>query len=820
MSRRWLVLVIVAIAVALLAGRVLSAWYVDYQWYAIQGATRLWWVRAIDLTLLRGSAFVLATVFAFLNLFAVRRSVRSLRLPRRIGNLEFSEEVSARILNRSVLALAIVIGLAFAAPHNDWMSVDLLRHGIAFGETDPYFRMDLGTWLYQVPLESTAHVWAMIALVVMTLLVVLLYALTPSLRWESGKLHVSGHVRRHLSVLAGVLLVLLAWGYRLDAFDLLYQGTGPLAALSAVDHRISIPANLTLAMLAIASAMLVTWTGWIGQTRVAFVTITVMLLAALTVRQVLPAVGGRFVIAADPEAQEQSYREIRNAYSRRAFAVDAIERTNLADAAPSFTDAVLGASLWDLEAMRRVVGGPRAGAKPNGSLGWQGQDGRLVAFALEQPLGPQSIESLPAWGLNRVAADVTDDRGGPVTRDDPEFARALRGVLVHDSATTYYVLSDTGRRIVARSLDTFSARIAHAWHLQNPSLLNSRGLEAPVRVLLRRDVRERVQHLYPFFTQGRRVIPMVWRDSVYWALHVYSTSDWYPLSGPLRFDGTEVRYAQHAGVAIVNAHTGRVTTITSPRAGPMAESWMLRFPELFSDPSAFDMSFLTRLPPAADGTLIVAQALALSGLRGEFDARAHLPGHLSDSLYSSTDPAPWFNRASNSVSIAIPLLDPTDEIRGVLVAPGGADFRLRWIRGEKAGPRWSRVATELQAASDSFQGAERATRPLSGAVRVLPASDGFVALQTQYVVRPDGIPQVLVATIWTRDGVRTGRTLVDAAGLPHPVVADLPMTADDFRRRVTALYETMREAMRRGDWAAMGAAYDALGRLLRSPPQP
>ena len=80
-TRRWLVPGIVAIAILLLAGRVLSAWYVDYQWYAVQGASRLWWVRAVDLALLRGVAFAVVTAFAFANLFAVRRSVRSLRPP-------------------------------------------------------------------------------------------------------------------------------------------------------------------------------------------------------------------------------------------------------------------------------------------------------------------------------------------------------------------------------------------------------------------------------------------------------------------------------------------------------------------------------------------------------------------------------------------------------------------------------------------------------------------------------------------------------------------------------------------------------------------
>jgi hypothetical protein len=257
--------------------------------------------------------------------------------------------------------------------------------------------------------------------------------------------------------------------------------------------------------------------------------------------------------------------------------------------------------------------------------------------------------------------------------------------------------------------------------------------------------------------------------------------------------------------------------ITAPAPGPMAESWMVRFPELFSDASTFDNGFLVRLPPATDGALAVARALAETGLRGEFEVRAHVPVNVGDSLYSPTDPAPWLDHATNTVAVALPLLDPTEDVRGLLVARGGADFRLHWIRGLAGGLRWTRVAAGLQSAADSSQGA-RPTRPLPGPVRILPTSSGFIAVQTHYVVRPDGVPQVLVAAVARKEGISSGRTLMDAVGLPHPVVADVPVTPEDFRRRVNALYETMREAMRRGDWAGIGAAYEALGRLLRSPP--
>jgi hypothetical protein len=632
---------------------------------------------------------------------------------------------------------------------------------------------------------------------------------------------VSGYVRRHLFLIAGATLLVLGWSYRLDALGLLHEGTGALGAVSAVDHRVAIPANLALAIGAMAMAILVAWTGWIGQTRVAFIALTVMLVAALSVRQLVPAIGGRLVSAENQDAQEQSYREIRNAYTRRAYGVDRVERAGPEASAPSFDDVLRGASLWDSEALRRVIGNPRAGARPNGSLAWQEQDGRLVAFALEQPLGPEAADLAPPWTLVRVAADVTDDRGGPLTREDLDMGPGpLRGILVHDSAFSYYVLHDTADRVRARPLDSFVSRLGHAWHLQNPSLLRQPPGEPAARLLYRRDVRDRVQALYPFFEQASRLTPVVFRDSVYWALHLYASSNWYPLSLPLQLGSEPVRYVQHAAVAIVNAHTGAVSAIPIAEGGPLARTWLTRFPELFSAPSQWEPEFLTRLPPPWDGAVVLSRALAHAGLRGEFDTRAHLPPQGTDSSFAVTDTPPWIDRTSGTLAFSIPLLGPTEDLRGLVVAHGGPAFVMQWMRDSVPGARWSRITSDLQGASDSLRNVARGTRSLAGAVRVLPSRDGFVAVQTHYVTRPDGTPQVLMAGVRRNGGVVVGRSLMEAAGLPDPVVADAPLTPEEFRRRVGSLYEAMRDAMRRADWTGIGAAWEALGRLLRAPRQP
>lgn len=814
-SRRWLIALAVIVAVLLVLGQRLSAWYVDYQWYSALDAAEVWRAKAWNLLLLRGGTFLVGTLFVFANLYAVRHSVELLVRPRRVGNLEISEEVSGHVLLLAVTVLSIVIGALLALPHDDWVTIELVRHGAPFGETDPFFRADLGYWLYWLPLESALQLWAIVTLVAVTLVVVFLYALTPSLKWEGGRLAVSAYVRRHLFVLAGVLLLLLAWGYRLDAFGLLHEGSGPMGTFVAIDHRVGIPLNLMLALAAVSTAMLVTWSGWTGHLTVAFITLTVMLVAALTVRQVVPPIAERFVTVASTEA---AYREIRNGYTRRAYDVDRLTRPASPLPLPSAADAVRGASVWDGAALERAIGRPREAARPSGGLGWDQQEGRLVAFVVEQPTGAGAAETAPAWGITRVAADVTDERGAPLPRDDPEalVGTLHRPVLVHDGAVGYSVLADSAGVVAAPELRSFRSRLAHAWRLQNPSLLRLPQDNLPVRVMMRRDVRERVGALYPAFAQATRVSPIVWRDSLYWALPLYAVSEWFPLSQEFRLGDRPVRYLRHAAVALVNAHTGRTTAIADEQPDPITATWLSRFPQLFADPATLDPELTRRLPPRLDGLLVITQAFAQVGVRGEHGGPAHLARQSGDTSFSYGTTPPFADRNARLLRVALPLLDAAERLRGTVTTAGGLRYEPRWHPLDSVGPHWQVVTDQLQLAGDSVRGSVRGARLAQGSVRVLPTDGGVVALQTTYVLRPDGTPQVLFVTLLDDARVTVGTTLMEAAGMPMPAPPSTPPTPEEFRERVEALYEMMRDALRRGDWNAFGAAYEALGRLLRS----
>ncbi|MEX2153893.1 MAG: UPF0182 family protein, partial [Gemmatimonadaceae bacterium] len=248
-GRRWLLMVVAGVALTLLVGRGIAQIYTDYLWYASLGAVDVWRAKYASLIALRLVCGIAATLFVFANLYAVRQSVVSLVLPRRIGNLDIGEEVDKRQLTWTAGLLAVLIGIAMAWSQRDWSAYLGARIGQPFGETDPYFNADLGFFVYRLPFELSLFTWTMTVVLIVIGMVVVLYALTPSLRWEQGGLYVSGYVRRHLAMLAGVLLLVLAWHYRLEMYRILGQGSAIDGAFSSVDHRVGIPASLLLALV-------------------------------------------------------------------------------------------------------------------------------------------------------------------------------------------------------------------------------------------------------------------------------------------------------------------------------------------------------------------------------------------------------------------------------------------------------------------------------------------------------------------------------------------------------------------------------------------
>ena len=335
MARRRLLIGVVIAAALLVGGRLLSSLYADYTWYKAMGATALWSERAGDLVLIYGIGSVIAVMVAFVNLSALGRSIGALTLPRRLANVEFGEAVPHKYLDRFALIMSIAIAAAMTPVLPSWVSLALAKRQVSFRESDPYFQHDLAFYTTWLPFEKSTYSWTMLLLVVVSVLVVFLYSLTPGLRWERAGLRMSARVRRHLSVLASLLLLVTMWSYRLQAYDLLMHGGGAGGVFSYVDHQWLLPGLLVLTIATAAAAITVLLSGWTGQLRTSFVAVTAIVILSITVQEIIPLVVRKFTPPEEQLTRERPYVATRADFTRRAYAVNPISDESMRRLGPA-----------------------------------------------------------------------------------------------------------------------------------------------------------------------------------------------------------------------------------------------------------------------------------------------------------------------------------------------------------------------------------------------------------------------------------------------------------------------------------------------------
>ena len=223
------------------------------------------------------------------------------------------------MLDRAAFILAAAVALVMSLFVPSWDKLAIVRLAPRFGEMDPFYQMDIGFYIGWIPLETAVYVWCLTLLVLVGALVIALYALTPSLRWHRGSFHVSVRVRRHLAVLASLFLLTMAWSYRLDGYELLVEGSGSDGMFSYVDHQWLIPAYVSLTVATVAASALVFLSGWLGQVRAGFFTISAVLIFAVALDLILPSVVRRLADVDVATANQRPYEATRAAFTSRAY---------------------------------------------------------------------------------------------------------------------------------------------------------------------------------------------------------------------------------------------------------------------------------------------------------------------------------------------------------------------------------------------------------------------------------------------------------------------------------------------------------------------
>lgn len=534
------------------------------------------------------------------------------------------------------IGAASVIAATFFASSGarHWQVFLLWRHAQSFGVTDPTSGKDAGFFVFSLPFELAVSKLVLWLVVVAAAAVGLVYRAHGALRLRP--LRVSYEAQVHLAALAAAFLLVVAWRLRLERYVLELGQPSPrdrdaFAGADYVDGHVRSPGLAALSIVAVVAALACVAAPRIahsGHRRAARLSVAVpaavLLVTLVSVGSWLPALVQRFAVDPNPVLSEAPFLARSIASTRSGLGLDEIEahpyspktlrpadvwraRTGLANVGVWDT-RVLEARMRDLVAgtpyyrpqtptvesvrihrrpqltiasaqeldLRRVGSGGRSWASDRltythglGLPGYsqtditrRGQPRLLDAgFGVRQPriyFGALPAKS-PRWVLantRRPEADIPAAAGGGAA-------------AYHYDGTAGIALSSSIQRAM------------FALHFKSRELLLSDDITPESRILVHRDVRDRLATLAPFIRWDAHPAPVAVNGRIVFVVEGYTTSKTYPDAQRVELGGTPVSYARASVRATVNAFSGRVALYLTGEPDPVTRAWAQAFPTLF-----------------------------------------------------------------------------------------------------------------------------------------------------------------------------------------------------------------------------------------------
>ena len=234
-KRSTILLGILAILVLILVGIIISI-YPNWLWFGNLNFAPVFWTMALGKYGVAAVIWFLMIVTLSVNLYMAQRfQSESEQKITEIAGMP----VSGKTLNIIILAAIMIVSFVIASKGSvQWNMVLSYLNQHPFGSTDPIFGKDIGFYVFSLPFYL---------LVREQLLIILLFAALVTVIWyikEGGvqiigelvlaedrpaalpKVKISDKVGKHLLVLAAIMVLLVAWGYQLKTYGVLYSTQG------------------------------------------------------------------------------------------------------------------------------------------------------------------------------------------------------------------------------------------------------------------------------------------------------------------------------------------------------------------------------------------------------------------------------------------------------------------------------------------------------------------------------------------------------------------------------------------------------------------
>ncbi len=193
-----------------------------------------------------------------------------------------------------------------------------------FGETDPYFGLDAGFYVFEFPVLQDLLSFSMSALFFGLLGAAAVHFAVGGLVSARGRA-VTSAARIHLSLLAGLILVGYGLQNLLDRYGFLLDEGTLFTGLHYTDDRSRLTAKLVMAVIVFLCAGILFASGFLKRWTLAVISLALMLVSGLVLSVAYPLVVQSFQVRPNEPVLESSYVARHIEATRNAYGIEDTE---------------------------------------------------------------------------------------------------------------------------------------------------------------------------------------------------------------------------------------------------------------------------------------------------------------------------------------------------------------------------------------------------------------------------------------------------------------------------------------------------------------
>ncbi|MBI3213600.1 MAG: UPF0182 family protein [Mycobacterium sp.] len=321
-SRILIVIALIAVLLLLVGPRFIDA-YVDWLWFGELGFRSVFTTVLVTRLVVFLAVGLVVGAIVFIGLMLAYRN-RPVFVPANGPNdpvARYRTTVLAR-LRLFAVGIPVAIGvLAGLIAQGSWVQVQLFLHGGSFGVTDPQFGLDLGFYAFDLPFYRTVLTTLFAAVFLAFLANLVGHYIFGGIRLSGRTGAVSRAARIQLVAYVGVLVLLKAFAYWLDRYELLSHTRAgkPFTGAGYTDINAVLPAKIILLAIAVICAAAVFSALVLRDLRIPAIGLTLLLLSSLIVGAGWPLVVEQFSVKPNAAQKEKEYISRSITATRQAY---------------------------------------------------------------------------------------------------------------------------------------------------------------------------------------------------------------------------------------------------------------------------------------------------------------------------------------------------------------------------------------------------------------------------------------------------------------------------------------------------------------------